>query len=157
MAKRPTHCTWCERELDSEERQSPEKSDADEVICDSCYGQEYRDYCTRCEEKFEKTELSPVPGKLIGVWRDAPGLGRDIRAGYYRVVRWPIYADGMIEGFFFADALQRVGPLDKAGQHSAEEAQSMAGPMCEECQRDAQRSTMLARCLIGEQHDGETV
>lgn len=152
MAKRPTNCTWCARELDPEERQSPEKSEAGEVICDSCYDQEYRDYCTRCEEKFDKTELSPKPGRLIGVWRDAPALGRgDILAGYYRVLRWPIFADGMIEGYFFRDALQRVGPLDMAGLRSAEEEQSMAGPMCEECQQKATRSALLARCLVGEQ------
>jgi hypothetical protein len=151
MAKRPTNCTWCASELDQEERRSPEKSEAGEVICDGCYSEEYRDYCTRCAEKFEKTELSPKPGKLIGVWRDAPALGGEIKAGYYRVVRWPLYADGMIEGYFFRDAIQRVGPLDEAGLHSAEEEQSMAGPMCEECQQKATRSALLARCLVGEQ------
>lgn len=150
MGKRQTHCAWCAREFDQEERRSPQKSTAAEAICDSCYRDEYSDNCTRCEEMFDKTELSPAPGKLIGVWRDAPALCGEIKAGYYRVLRWPIYADGMIEGYFFPNALQRVGPLDEAGLHSAEEEQAMAGPMCEGCQRDALRATLLGRCFVGD-------
>lgn len=119
------------------------------MICDSCYWDEYGEHCTRCNELFEKSEISPKPGKVIGVWRDAPGLGRDIRAGYYRVVRWPIYADGMIEGYFFPDALARVGELDVAGLRAAEEEQAMAGPMCDKCQAEALRSCALHQCLLG--------
>lgn len=157
MGKRPTHCAWCERELDREERRSPERSEAGEVICDSCYSQEYRDYCTRCQEQFEKTELSPKPGRLIGIWRDAPaGFGGDLKAGYYRVLRWPLYADGMIEAHFYHHAVQRVGQLDTAGLHSAEEELCMAGPMCNDCQKEAMRATQLALCLIGDTNSAST-
>jgi hypothetical protein len=151
VGKRPTHCTYCGNQLDAEERRSPRLDEEKSVMCDGCYRDHYEDNCTRCGEIFDKTELSPKPGKLIGVWRDAPALGRgDLKAGYYRVLKWPIYADGMIEGYFFSDAIQRVGPLDAAGLHSAEEEQAMAGPMCSECQAEASRATQLALCFIGD-------
>jgi hypothetical protein len=98
---------------------------------------------------FEESEISTKPGKVIGVWRDAPGLGRDIRAGYYRVVHWPIYADGMIEGYFFPDALSFVGELDVAGLRAAEEEQAMAGPMCDGCQAEALRRCAMHQCFLG--------
>lgn len=119
-------------------------------MCDECYGQHYEDNCSRCGEIFEKKELSPKPGRIIGVWRDAPALLGHIDAGYYRVLSWPIYADGMIEGYFFSRALSRVGPLDVSGLRAAEREQAMAGPMCKCCQRAALRAARLIQCFVGE-------
>ena len=149
MAKRAKDCTCCGRDLDKEERRLPRKDECGAVICHSCYSRDYEENCSRCGEFVEKTELSSKPGRLIGVWRDAPALGGDVKAGYYRVLRWPIYADGMIEGYFYADALKQVGQLDVTGLQLADEEMHMAGPMCNECQTEAQRRCDLGNCFIG--------
>lgn len=145
MAKKhATHCTDCSNELDAEETLNPHKSSDGAVICDRCQRDKYEAHCPRCEERVEKTELDAKPGTLIGIWRDAPALGGEIKAGYYRVLKWPIFADGMIEGYFFADALGRVGDLDALGLRRAEDALYDSGPMCSDCQHAVRQTMKLA-------------
>ena len=157
MSKRPTHCTYCGNELDHEERRWPCRDEAKAVMCDRCYQEHYQGECSRCGDLFEKTELSPKPGRLIGIWRDAPACGQDdLPAGYYRVLSWPMYADGMIEGYFFGRALSRIGPLDALGQIRAEEESYISGPLCHRCQWEARRNSTLALCLIGDNAPAST-
>ncbi len=132
--RRHTNCAECDGELDSEESINPHEEVNGAAICDDCYSEQYQDDCSRCCERVDKTDLDMKPGALIGVWRDAPALGGEIKAGYYRVLNWPIYADGMIEAYFFPRAIKRVGNLDGIGLHRAEDAGFFAGPMCGECQ-----------------------
>lgn len=141
IKKRRSNCTECSSELDAEETLSPHRSPEGAVICNSCHREKYQDDCARCSERVEKADLDTKPGALIGIWRAAPALGGEIKAGYYRVLRWPFLADGMIEGYFFADALDRVGNLDAIGLRRAEDAPFDGGPMCSDCQQ-AVRQTM---------------
>jgi hypothetical protein len=88
--------------------------------------------------------LDTKPGAFIGIWRDAHASGGEIKAGYYRVLRWPFFADGMIEGYFIADALERVGNLDTIGLRRTEDAPFDSGPMCSDCQQAVRQTTNLS-------------
>lgn len=135
MAKnRVTECTRCGNDLDHEERANPSK-DGTEVICDDCWSELFEERCTRCCELVDKREVSAKPGHLLGIWRDAPALSGELKAGYYRVLGWPFFADGMIEGHFYADRLKRVGDLDTHGANAADREQCLSGPMCSSCRR----------------------
>lgn len=129
-------CTRCNNALTEEEIEHPDKEEGtDDVICSSCWSDLYQDECTRCCEYVMKTELNTKPGALIGIWRDAPACGQDpLKAGYYVVRSWPIFADGMIEGYFFGNAVRRVADLDEQGERRAKDQQYMSGPICRECQ-----------------------
>jgi hypothetical protein len=141
---RHTNCTECDGELDSEESINPRKNIGGAAICDDCYGEQYQDECSRCCERADKTDLDTRLGALIGVWRDAPALGGEIKAGYYRVLKWSFFADGMIEAYFFPHALKRVSDLDEIGLRRAEDAGFFAGPMCGECQGAVTQSLRLS-------------
>jgi hypothetical protein len=142
--KRRSNCSECSTELELEETLGPHRSPDGAVICDSCHRDKYQDDCARCGERVEKAALDTRPGSLIGIWRDAPALGGEIKAGYYRVLRWPFFADGMIEGYFFADALGSVGNLDAIGLRRAEDAFFDGGPMCSDCQQAVLQTTNLS-------------
>lgn len=133
-----THCTDCGEELDEEEFESPQRDASGDVICDECYDERYLDYCDRCMEKIEKTELEATPGQLIAVWREAPGRPNDLSPGYYRVKEWPIYADGVIEAYMISSSLERVGDLDADGQRAAKDAWTPCGPMCLTCREQVE-------------------
>lgn len=134
-AMKPKLCSYCDTELDRYERRNPRRDEARAVMCDDCFSQHYEDNCTRCCELFEKkTELASKPGHLIGVWREVPALTTGaLPPGYYRVLKWPIFADGMIEGYFFGDAVTFACGLDAQGERRAEEEQYMSGPICRCC------------------------
>ena len=99
IKKRRSSCTECSSELDAEETLSPQRSADGAVICDSCHRDKYQDDCARCGERVEKADLDTKPGAFIGIWRDAHASGGEIKAGYYRVLRWPFFADGMIDEY----------------------------------------------------------
>ena len=131
-------CTYCGKELDDEEAANPEKDEDGDVMCDQCYDEKHRDYCDRCGEKVEKTELGSEPGNLIAVWAEAPGNPEDLTPGYYRVKEWPFYADGMIEGYMISSRLERVADLDDRGKKAAPEVYTSCGPLCSTCRADVE-------------------
>lgn len=128
------NCTYCGDTLDSEEAESPQHDESNDVMCDSCYDSHYRDYCSLCDEFVEKIDLDTSPGKLIVVFEEVPATGtHDLSPGYYRILKRPFFADGMIEGHFYGHALQRVLPLDEQGERAAKDASFYSGPMCSDC------------------------
>jgi N-glycosidase YbiA len=143
-------CTRCGNKLTTEERQHPEKEDGTEdIICGQCWNDLYLDDCERCGESAIKTELEANVGEIVGVWNAAPALGQDdLKAGYYFVRKWPFYADGMVEGHFFADALERIGDLDSKGLRRAQEGGCLAGPICRTCRGEAALSLLKAPSAI---------
>lgn len=154
-----TECGWCEKALTTEEIEFPEYNGAGQMVCEECYDDECRDYCGRCGEKVDNTELAAEVGSLMGVWRSAPGLSGRVRRGYYRVKEWPIYAWGITEGYFYNRAIERLGPLDEDGRRAGHEAEAMAGPICMQCTSEVEawlgrlplgraRTTDAARCTL---------
>lgn len=128
-----TTCTWCDRELDDEESESPSLGESGEIICDACYDENYRDYCGRCNEKVDKSDLDTSTGQLIGIWNTAPASDGELAPGYYRVKRRPFYVDWMIGGHFYSYALEFALPLDDWGKRQSEEAIYASGPLCSDC------------------------
>lgn len=126
-------CTYCGEELDDEETANPEKDADGDVMCDQCYDEKCRDYCDRCGEKVENSELSAEAGHLIAVWIETDASPEDLQPGYYRVKEWPIYADGMIEGYMISSNLERVADLDERGKKAAPEAYTNCAPLCSTC------------------------
>lgn len=124
-------CGWCSTVLNKEQRENPYRDDSGDVICDTCYTRNFEGICDRCEEIVPKKELKMRPGELLAFWEEVDGL----QPGYYRVLRWPIYADGMIEGFVYTENLQFVCALDAQGLNAAEDAYTPGGSLCEECRK----------------------
>ncbi len=126
-------CTYCEEKLDDEETENPYKDDSGDIICDDCYREHYEGYCDLCGEIVEQKELEANPGELIAVWREAPGLCCKVEPGYYRVKQWPIYANGMIEGYLYSDSIEKISDLFGRGIKKASESDYWCGKLCEEC------------------------
>lgn len=135
--KKAKNCTWCGHKFNKEERANPRQDLDKDPICDECYGQEFEDDCSRCGEYFEKSQLDNSPGKIIVIFQEARALAGSVSPGYYRVKSWPIYADGMIEGYVYADALERVAELDTKAKEIAADSEFIAGVLCEDCQIEA--------------------
>lgn len=129
----PLTCTRCEETLDSEQSENPERDENGDVLCDSCYRDLYRDECGVCCRIVENDELESRPGELVVILREAPGLSGPVESGYYRVVKWPMFMDGMIEACFINDALERVADIDGEATKIAERTPMDGIPMCADC------------------------
>lgn len=133
-------CAWCGNQLRDDEKEFPQVDNSNKIICDDCHREHYMDTCNRCLETVDKDQLDCHPGRLIAVWQEAPCLASDdLQPGYYRVKSWPMYADGMIEGYFYSDALERVTDLDEKGVRGAGESNSCSGPLCLDCQGEIEK------------------
>lgn len=127
-------CTYCGNELrDPHEIANPPTDEDGDIICDECYRDRYEEICERCGEYAQKTDMDTSKGSLIAVWTEAPGRPDDLAPGYYRVNAWPLYADGMIEGYMFSGNIERVADLDDKGERAAQNAWVNCGPLCSEC------------------------
>lgn len=132
VAPAATCCALCGDEFDEEELDNPYRDEDDDPICDSCYREKYESACDRCDEIVEKKELEMKPGELLAFWEEVEGL----KPGYYKVLRWPIYADGMICGYIYHDALEFFAPLDEKGTAAAKDAWTPGGCLCERCRTE---------------------
>lgn len=128
-------CPCCGEELNEEEREYPQKDEVGDNICDRCYRDKYEGECDRCGYLVEKSELKMRPGELLALWQKVQGL----KPGYYRVLHWPLYADGMISMHLFHDALEFFSPLDSKGLSAAEGAWTPGGCLCAECRKQIER------------------
>lgn len=126
-----TKCYRCEEQLTDEEIAFPLEDASENNVCEECWHEEYEDYCFRCHDLCMKTELEANPGELIAVWHDIHGAYNTCKPGYYRVRRWPIYRDGMIEGHLIVEHLQYVSDLNEVAP-----CDYLAGPLCHACQTD---------------------
>jgi len=132
-------CDFCGNYLSDEERTHPiTPSGARGPVCESCYREEYRDICVRCQEWTDNDDLSTNPGQLVGVWSNAPGIPHSLQPGYYRVKGWPFHVDYMLGGHFYSDKLERVADLDTQGQDGAKEAFSCGSPLCGDCRQQVE-------------------
>lgn len=137
-----TECTSCGVSLSDEELENPRRDSGGDVICDSCYSDEFEDWCSLCDEVVDKDELEASPGHIVAVYSDAPVRGGDdLKAGYYRVLSWPFFADGMVEGYFIGGTLERLADLDDKGKRAAKDQSCLSGPMCKRC-RDRVEGTL---------------
>lgn len=139
VAGAATCCALCGDELDHEEKEYPRKDEDGDPVCDRCYTEKYEGVCDRCGEIVEKKELAMNPGELTAFWEEVDGL----KPGYYRVLKWPIYMDGMIEGYVLTDNLKFVAKLDAKGKRAAKDAWTPGGRMCCACRDEIQKHADL--------------
>lgn len=129
--QKPLQCSHCSDELKGEDLEKPMMYDG-EPYCERCYREECEAECDRCGNLVTKDEVAMRPGELLAFWEKTDGL----MPGYYRVLRWPIYMDGMITGYVLPDNLQFVLPLDDKGKVAAEGAWTPGGALCVECRSE---------------------
>lgn len=118
-----------------DDREYPRTDEDGDVICSSCYRDKYEGVGDRCGEIVEKTELAMKPGELFAFFEPVGDLGR----GYYRVLGWPIYMDGMIGGYVVERNVRFIGSLDAAGARAAKDAWTPGGCLCHDCQVKVER------------------
>jgi len=104
------YCTICKELLNEEEMESPRKDKDETVICDKCWGEKYEHLCPICENIFDKDLDAEISPKHIIVSEYA-GETLYTDPGIYEVIKYPFYADGMIEMSFYLDAIKWIAPI----------------------------------------------
>lgn len=126
-------CFHCNDELEGDDRDNPLHDSDGNAYCERCYRDEIEGMCDRCWDYFEQDkELAMRPGELLALWEETDGL----KAGYYLVLSWPIYMDGMITGSIVKESLAFFAELDAEGIESAKAANSPGGRLCRECREE---------------------
>lgn len=126
---KPLECSHCMEKLEGEDADSPFRDKNGDLYCEGCFFEEVMGDCDRCGACVDLDELAMNPGELLAFWAKTDGL----EPGYYRVLRWPIYMDGMITGYVVTDNLQRFGPLDEKGLSAAKFVNTPGGRLCCAC------------------------
>lgn len=100
-------CTSCEEDLDGEEIENPRKDKDGSILCDDCYDEEYEHHCPICEEFFYEDLNAKITPKYLMVLQM---VGDDVglTAGIYEIIRYPFFADGIIEMHIFKRAVKRI-------------------------------------------------
>lgn len=142
-------CSWCQEELDEAEAAYPRRNGKDgEAICDECYHEHFELECQWCQCSDDKDRemakgllcvvLQPTPCDSYRYKTPRPHWLRRIdnrwhmMPGVYRVVRWPVYSDNMLDAWLYADAFEWFSPLPEELQ--GDEHWYHAGGLCRWCQ-----------------------
>lgn len=130
-------CTGCGDNFEIEVEAEPYTNDDEAPLCTDCYLDANYDDCALCGESAPKEELESQLGEIIVIFERVPTLGaNDLIPGYYRVLGWPFFAQGLIgSGYFYANRLKRIRRLDARGKAQAKNADCPSGPMCRVCQK----------------------
>lgn len=120
-----SECTWCGREFDEEELESPSLNHEGEPICDECYTSEFQFDCSECLSSEDNTVKDAI-GALMVVY-DSESAG--VPAGLYRITAHPFYCSDMLSMWFFKDAIERVGD----GPTGNNDFDYPCGFLCREC------------------------
>lgn len=96
-------------------------------VCEDCHADD-RFVCCLCGE-FDNTAEQHL--LLVVTAESASAIGGPLGPGTYLIAKWPYYADGMIEGHFYADSLLRIGDVPEGADTGCYEA----GHLCSACQR----------------------
>ncbi len=125
--KNATICGWCGEKLTPEEVEYPEHRQG-EIICEDCLCEFFHFRCCICQE-CEDIEYQQEIGSLFVVAESVEGLSGDVRRGVYEIIEHPYYADGVVEGHLYNDALKRLGRVPRA----ADTGLYPSGHVCREC------------------------
>ena len=106
----------------------------DEVLCEDCYFDKYRDTCIICEESYEKEDVSDY---FFITQKNTKTAG--IPVGMYKVLKRPFYYGDCITGFdaFFNDSIEKVSNMDinkvYAAHNPRNEKEITADLICPDC------------------------
>lgn len=128
-------CAWCEGKLDEEETETPSKSKCDEILCDTCYDDEYRIICSLCGNMMDKPE-TVEEGYFYMLTQDMGGndvIGNNLKKGIYQIIEFPFFADGMTEGHFYSNSFKFIRNLTKKELKHIKENNYNNCEICEDC------------------------
>lgn len=81
----------------------------EEVLCEDCYGEEYRTICPICEESFEIDEMTDC-------FFISKTNSKKVRksSGIYKILKRPFYYGNCLTGFdaFFDGAIEKISEID---------------------------------------------
>jgi len=138
----PTECEYCGNALTPEEVEHPEPEGN---ICNSCYRDHFEFDCCRCGNP-EHIDHQHV---FCAVFEALTGLGGDVEPGVYELVRFPYYADGVIEGYVYHESFRRVRDLDFESTDDYP-----MGHLCRTCRKDLKlRQSKVGRELQARQKE----
>lgn len=81
----------------------------DELLCENCYDEYYRDVCPVCEESYEKEEFS----EYFFITKETSKIAHK-PVGMYRILAYPFFYGDCLSGFdaFFNDSIEKVSSID---------------------------------------------
>lgn len=126
------HCEECDRIVDSWGEQIRYVESEGKHLCESCYSAVHAYECCACD----KHDCHDAPGRLAVLGGE---VGR-LTPGLYRIPQWPVYADGMIEGFLFEGSFERIGEVPPGVDLEGYEM----GFLCADCEKLALTKTQAA-------------
>lgn len=111
-------CTWCGEILNEEETEAPRLDSMDDVICDSCYDDEYMSECPSCCDFYETEEEE---SEIFLLFED--GFG--VPPGIYRPTYRPFYSQPIIgSGNIWPSDVELVGGLEAFPEHESTRKES---------------------------------
>ena len=140
-------CNWCEKDLDKEEQEHPYKSKSDEIICDSCYDDEYRMICTLCQSMMDIPD-TVKEGYFFMLTEDMYGrnvCGDELKKGIYQIIEFPFYADGITEGHFYSNSFKFIRNLTDEEIKNIEENDFKNCEVCDECAKKCKANILLIK------------
>ena len=134
-------CEWCEEPLTKEEAES--HVDGKPICCSCDYEHNYFT-CHWCEN-YEEKELECKIGSLFAVFEPTPARNNgdallwfdaqnhEMLPGLYRIIKWPMYGDAVLDQWLCAESFERVCDLTDEMKENGGYGEYPCGPLCREC------------------------
>jgi len=120
-------CAWCEEHLDDEEKESPQKDNDGDIICDNCYDEHYRYACPLCSEFVEKEGNQEHIALTNALAED-----QEMEPGIYKVLQFPWFSSDCFSMHIYELNVKKVKDLPKELQEETE-----GNYICEDCVKSA--------------------
>lgn len=120
-----TGCTWCGNKLLSCP-DDPSTDDQGDPICEACWHDHYTFRCCWCE----RYGMVKNQHNMVVVAERERGVPKAVMPGIYLVLDTPYYADGIVEGHLYSNALERLSDVPEGvltGMYRC-------GHLCMDCQ-----------------------
>lgn len=118
----PPTCSYCYKDLEGEAADNPRIVD-DEPLCDECYQEHHQEYCSLCEECFDKPTCAAE-----GFYYFAINNEIGLKPGIYQTLEWPFYSCDL-----FGDNLHVDQELLKQIRPLYDDSEPESGIICPEC------------------------
>ena len=126
-------CTWCECDLDGEERESPQLDWDKNPICDDCYHEEYELNCFNCENYDDQD----IQHKMLVVFvPTSSSYGEKVQPGVYTITGGPYWATDYFSSWLDADQLAWLCSLPESLQD--DDPYYPVAHLCRDCQKQMQ-------------------
>lgn len=100
-------CTECGAILEDDETEHPNRNKSGEILCYGCFDYHYEYLCPLCGESFYEDFEQEISPKYFLCTEDA-AIDLSIEPGIYEIVKYPYYADGLIEVQLYKDAVKWI-------------------------------------------------